>query len=390
MVPAERCGGSGMTRIKTGDAPAHLANNSSSRWHVHGKTGRKQEAAAPAAFTWPLPRCAGCRGQEDTNSLLRTHVLEWVNIGVASFCLPAMLLTCALFGRRVWVAVRSVRDGGALPLAPRKRYALVLTCVELALHTLNLCCYLAMNIYSVKVRGQGAGNVKRLEGRRKQSQADSTRAWVGGTPLFGTQSFPTCIIYKHRLAAPGMCPPPPPTRRCAAAGSTLQWMRCPSSGKDEAGRPAGRHAEQEGGERGAAALQAAWAGFLHPTSLLHLGCSFTIWNTLLSLNVTRPLLLLPRGSWRRARERWAARGPLCRWLATACCSAGCCCYCCCDAAWCGGGAARRPGLGGRKEEEEAEADPEQPPQPLAFDRSFSLAPGKPLLASAHPAPQQAR
>lgn len=103
----------------------------------------------------PTPDCtslgADCRSQEDSNSLLRTHELEWVNIGVGSFCLPVVLLTCAWYGRRVWMAARSVRLGDARPLASRKRYLLGLTCAELALLALNLCCYLAMNIYSIKV-----------------------------------------------------------------------------------------------------------------------------------------------------------------------------------------------------------------------------------------------
>ncbi|KAL4429353.1 hypothetical protein ABPG77_005127 [Micractinium sp. CCAP 211/92] len=207
---------------------------------------------------------------DDSNSLLRTHVLEWVNIGVGAICLPAMLLTCACFGRRVWAAARSVRQGGARPLSPRKRCTLGLTCAELVLHTLNLGCYLAMNIYSIEV-------------------------------------------------------------------------------------PCG------------------W--FNVPVDALAL-ISLTIWNTIFCLNLCRPLVLLPSGSWRRARERWAARGSICRWLATACCSSSCCCYCCCDAAGCGAMAAAPRGLARGKEDEDMEFDPEQPPLPpaLAMDRSFSLAP----------------
>ncbi|KAL4458650.1 hypothetical protein ABPG75_013515 [Micractinium tetrahymenae] len=226
---------------------------------------RLASAAAWALLLWELV----VQSQEDSNSLLRTHRLEWVNIGVGSFCLPVMLSTCAWYGRRVWAAARSVRLGGAQPMAPRKRYLLGLTCAELALHTLNLCCYLSMNIYSIKV--------------------------------------------------------------------PCSWFNVP----------------------------------VDALTLV----SFTVWNTLFCLNISRPLVLLPRGSWFRIRERWAARGSICRWLATACCSTGCCCYCCCDATWCGGGAARPAGPGaGKQGEAEAVADPEQPPQPLALDRSFSLDP----------------
>lgn len=216
-----------------------------------------------ALLLWEL----AVQSQEDSNSLLRTHELEWVNIGVGSFCLPVVLLTCAWYGRRVWTAARSVRLGDARPLASRKRYLLGLTCAELALLALNLCCYLAMNIYSIKV--------------------------------------------------------------------PCSW-------------------------------------FSAPVDALAL-VSFTIWNTLFCLNISRPLVLLPRGSWRRVRERWAARGRVRRWLATACCSAGCCCYCCCDREWCGGGTAGRPHTG-REKEERAEIDPEQPPLPMTFDRSFLQAP----------------
>ncbi len=112
--------------------------------------------------TWCLhsghsPLNAGCRTHDDSNSLLRTHVLEWVNIGVGAFCLLAMLLTCAWFGRRVWAAACNVRQGGARPLSSRKRCTLGLTCAELLLHTLNLGCYLAMNIYAIEVGTPGRG-----------------------------------------------------------------------------------------------------------------------------------------------------------------------------------------------------------------------------------------
>ena len=40
------------------------------------------------------------------------------------------------------------------------------------------------------------------------------------------------------------------------------------------------------------------------------------------LNLSRPLVMLPPGSWRRLRERWTRRGRLGRWLAACCCCCG--------------------------------------------------------------------
>lgn len=50
--------------------------------------------------------------------------------------------------------------------------------------------------------------------------------------------------------------------------------------------------------------------------------STTIWNTLLLINVSRALILLPRGAWARLRSSWAGGGRLCRCAAASCC--GCC------------------------------------------------------------------
>lgn len=87
----------------------------------------------------------------DSNSLLRSNALEIVNISVGFVCLAAMACVDVWMARRVWGAARHVRAGASL--SRRKRLLLGLGCAELAVHTANLCCYFAANIYSLSVSG---------------------------------------------------------------------------------------------------------------------------------------------------------------------------------------------------------------------------------------------
>ena len=71
-------------------------------------------------------------------------------------------------------------------------------------------------------------------------------------------------------------------------------------------------------------MQVECVWFDLPVDILAL-ISLTLWNTLFFLNISRPLILLPRGSWHRLRQRWAqSRGCLRRGIARLLCGPRCC------------------------------------------------------------------
>jgi len=92
-----------------------------------------------------------------------------VNIGTAAICLPLVLCVGGWFARRVWWALARVRNGEAA-IARRKKVLLYIMCTELALHAINLSCFLASNIYAIvvglhvglTVSADGAGELNRV------------------------------------------------------------------------------------------------------------------------------------------------------------------------------------------------------------------------------------
>ena len=118
-----------------------------------------------------------------------------------------------------------------------------------------------------------------------------------------------------------------------------------------------------------------------PADILSL-VSLTLWNTLFFLTISRPLILLPRGSWHRLRQRWSqSRGCLRRGIARFLCGP----RCCGDP---GQGSNTGGGRGGSNlgdarsapKSQQMQADPEQqqqpPQQPVPLDMSTAVAPGK--------------
>lgn len=87
-----------------------------------------------------------CRLNHDSNSLLRSDVLEKVNISIASACLATLLATAIWFWRRVLQARRAGVVWGRT-----RRFILIMTSVDLCLHLVNLSAYLSANVYSLLV-----------------------------------------------------------------------------------------------------------------------------------------------------------------------------------------------------------------------------------------------
>ena len=111
-----------------------------------------------------------CRLDTDTNSLLRSDILEIVNLVVASVCILALLATAVWHTGRV----RAARARGAV-WALRRRFALGMSRIEMGLVLANLVIYVVANAYSIAV----GGDLKRLLGWSASARPTTS---VAGAP----------------------------------------------------------------------------------------------------------------------------------------------------------------------------------------------------------------